>query len=187
MIVSDSPLWTSRFKSSYTTFEPKAFFTLRNSIRATGLLAAILAGIASCADPASTAQSPAALSALIAPHVERIAHFDRWAHRVASASGAWRSRSALEETAFSQIRTDPAVLAAWIERDGEAPLAYPAETPLPTAALRTIHVAPLGPCALATTSIERRGATTPAIVVALDHDGLRTTLALSPILLEAPR
>jgi len=108
-----------------------------------------------------------------------VTRFDRWAHRVASASGAWRSRSALEETAFSQVRADPAVLAAWIERSGEPPLAYPAETPLPTVLLRTLQLAELGRCEVATTPIERRGARIEALLVALDHDGLRTTLALA--------
>jgi hypothetical protein len=99
---------------------------------------------------------------------------------VASASGAWRSRSALEETAFSQVRSDHAVLAAWIERPGEAPLAHPPETAMPMATARTIQVPPLGACEVARVSIERRGMAVDALLVSLDHDGLRTTLALVP-------
>lgn len=137
-----------------------------------------MASLASCADRASDAESAASLSALVTPHVDRIARFDRWAHRVASASGAWRTRSALEETTFSQVRTDPAVLAAWIERTGEAPLSYPAERALPDAPLRAVQLPPLGAIRAATGTVDHAGTPTSAVIVVLDHDGLRTTLAL---------
>lgn len=98
---------------------------------------------------------------------------------MASASGAWRSPSALDETAFSQVRTDPVVLAAWIERPGEEPLSFPPELAVPVAPLRTIQLAPLGPCSVALTTIDHAGTRAEVVLVALDHDGLRTMLALA--------
>ncbi len=134
---------------------------------------------ASCADPAAEPASAAALSALVLPHVERIARFDRWAHRVASASGAWRSRSALEETAFSQVRGDDEVLAAWIEHPGEPVLAHPPGMALPDASLRALQVGALGHCEVARARIELDGAPTEVLFVVVEHDGLRTMLALA--------
>jgi hypothetical protein len=119
------------------------------------------------------------LSARIAPEIDRITRFDRWAHRVASASGAWRTRSALEETAFSQVRTDPDVRGAWIVRGDERPLAYPPESAMPDVALRAVQVPALGPCEAALATIAHDDSPVPVLVVALDHDGLRTVLALS--------
>jgi hypothetical protein len=157
---------------------------LRNSIRATAFAGAIVAAfaagaLAACDERAEGAESPGALSASIVPHVDRIARFDRWAHRVASASGAWRSRSALEETAFSQVRSDPTILGAWIERPGQPPLAYPPETQLPTTTPRTVQVPPLGACEVASAELLRSDTSVPVLLVALEHDGLRTTLALA--------
>lgn len=123
--------------------------------------------------------SPAALSALVAPHVDRVARFDRWAHRVASASGAWRSRSALEETAFSPLRGDAEVRAAWIERPGETVLAYPAGMAPPPAHGRTVQHPALGACDVSLARIERPDGPADVLVIALEHDGLRTTLAVA--------
>ncbi len=115
------------------------------------------------------------------PHAERITRFDRWAHRVGSAGGAWRSRSALEETVFSQVRSDPAIVAAWVEREGEPALSLPADRALPDAAMRAIRVPALGPCEAATARIVPGRGTdeVDVVLVALEHDGLRTTLALA--------
>jgi hypothetical protein len=121
--------------------------------------------------------SPAALAAEAAPHAPVVARFDRWARRVASASQAWRSRSALTETAFAPIRTDPDVLGAWIAREGEPTLSHPHDTALPEG-LRWTHarVDGLGPCELTHAPIGDAGRA--ALLVSLAHEGLIVTVAV---------
>ena len=140
-----------------------------------------LAALTACDGGPSGAERSSALGALVAPHAERLTRFDRWAHRVASAGGAWRSRSALEETVFSQVRGDASVVGAWVEREGEPALALPAERAMPEAEMRAIRLPTLGPCEAGTARLVRgRGPEeVDVVLVTLDHDDLRTTLALA--------
>ena len=63
------------------------------------------------------------LVAASAPHRAGFARFVAVAERVAGADSAFDGRAQLEEGLFVSLRSEPTVLAAWIERLGAAPLA----------------------------------------------------------------
>ncbi len=73
----------------------------------------------------------AALRAAVAPHLDEMAEYDRWARRVSLADSAFRSRAALEEAAFAPLRQSSRVLAAWLTREGPDPheLVHPRDAP----------------------------------------------------------
>lgn len=118
-----------------------------------------------------------ALAAEAAPHAETVARFDRWARRVASASQAWRSRTALAETAFAPIRTDHAILAAWIAREGEPTLGHPAGAELP-ADLHWAHVRVEGLEDCELTHAPIGDPATPALLFSLAHEDLDVIIAV---------
>lgn len=93
------------------------------------------------------------------PHLAHFAEFDAWARRARQTDAALRSRAALDETLFAKIRSEPTVIAAWIDVRRRVPerLAMPAGAELPatvswvqvrTAALGPLRVAVQEPCAL---------------------------------------
>jgi hypothetical protein len=58
-------------------------------------------------------------TALARPRLDSFGRFDEWARRTALADPAFRSRAALEETAFAPIRHgEEGVVDAWIVRKG---------------------------------------------------------------------
>ena len=114
----------------------------------------------------------------IEPHAEVISRFDRWARRVASAEAGWANREALTETAFSTVRPERVVLAAWVRRRTGAPLAFPPDAPYPEDTLSPVRVEGLGEVAAAAASIPRGTARRHVVLVAIERDGLTTLVAL---------
>lgn len=83
----------------------------------------------------------------IAPHLDELARYDRWARRLSLAGAAFRSEAALEEAAFAPLRGRPRVVAAWLDRVGPdaRSLVYPAGTPeLPEDGWVTVQTRDLG-------------------------------------------
>lgn len=66
-----------------------------------------------------------------APHHEIFSRFASVAERVSGSDSAFADRGHLEESLFVSLRSEPTVLAAWVERTGPAPLslAYPPRAP----------------------------------------------------------
>jgi hypothetical protein len=79
----------------------------------------------------SSAADAARVRALVEPHLEGFAEYDRWARRLALGDAAFRSEEALAEAAFAPLRGDATVVAAWIEREGPDAhtLVYPEGAP----------------------------------------------------------
>jgi hypothetical protein len=86
------------------------------------------------------------------PHLAHFAEFDAWARRARQSDAALGSRAALGETVFAKIRTEPGVIAAWIDVQRRNPerLALPAGVELPAAAVWVpIRTPALGPLRVA--------------------------------------
>lgn len=62
--------------------------------------------------------SPDEATRIATPHLDAFGRFDEWARRAALGDPAFRSRAAIEETAFATIRADEDILDAWIVRHG---------------------------------------------------------------------
>ncbi len=107
-----------------------------------------------------------------------MSRFDRWAHRVASAEAAWANRDALEETAFTPVRHEPGVVGAWIQRGAHVPLAFPRGAALPVAVLSSLRSPGLGDVEVGRGTMVRRAQTLAVTVIAIERDGLRTTVAI---------
>lgn len=106
-----------------------------------------LAALACAACSSGPRPDAARMQALVAPHLEAFAEFDRWARRLSLADPAFRSEEALEEAAFAPLRGDRRVAAAWLVREGVDPrtLAHPSDAPAPPEDGWTrIRVQPLG-------------------------------------------
>ena len=116
--------------------------TLRPTLRPLSvLLGALLAGCSSGPSPSARMQEE------IAPHLEELARFDRWARRLSLADSAFRSEDALEEAAFAPLRRRPRVVAAWLERVGPdaRALRHPHDAPaLPEDGWVTVRTEALG-------------------------------------------
>jgi hypothetical protein len=78
-----------------------------------------------------TPTAPTELRAAIAPYLDEMAAYDRWARRLGIAEPAFRSEDALREAAFAPLRRRPRVAAAWLEREGPdaRTLRYPDDAP----------------------------------------------------------
>ncbi|MFK7989692.1 MAG: hypothetical protein AB8I08_26980 [Sandaracinaceae bacterium] len=83
----------------------------------------------------------------IAPYLDEVARYDRWARRLSLAGAAFRSEAALEEAAFAPLRDRSRVRAAWLDRQGPdaRSLSYPEHAPVPpTAGWVTVQTRDLG-------------------------------------------
>jgi hypothetical protein len=141
----------------------------------------LLAALAACSEGEDARRAElASLVALAAPHQGIVSRFDRWAHRVASAEAVWANRDALEETAFTPVRHEPGVVSAWIRRGTHEPLAFPRATALPELALRRVRVEGLGDVEVGRGTIVRGEESIEVVIIAMERDGLRTTIAIEP-------
>lgn len=66
-------------------------------------------------------------------HAEDVGAFERWASRIAASDTSFPDRASLEEAAFSQVRREDRIAAAWIERRGPDPhlLSHPRAARVP--------------------------------------------------------
>jgi hypothetical protein len=157
---------------------------LRNSISATFAarslaLGAALAVLVSCGGREDDGRAEReALVALVSPHRDVLARFDRWAHRVASAEAVWSNREALEETAFTPVRHAPGIVGAWIQRGAHPPLAFPHDAPIPEGEARRVTVPGLGEVEVTRATMVRRRETLSVLLVSAEREGLRTTAAI---------
>jgi hypothetical protein len=98
-----------------------------------------LAALVGCVPPDPCSElAPAA-----EPHAEAHGRFADVARRIVAADSAFDDRRVLEESLFHSLRSQPEVLAAWVERSGPAPLAlaHPRDASLPATPLTTCRVA----------------------------------------------
>lgn len=86
----------------------------------------------------------AALSSGSAPHLPAFERFVEVAERVADADSAFTEPGQLEESLFVSLRRDPAVLAAWVERSGAAPLSVTLPSVAPPIEARFVTCRPPG-------------------------------------------
>lgn len=79
----------------------------------------------------SGSSDPARLQRDIAPFLDELAAYDRWARRISLADSAFHSDDAQREAAFAPLRSQPRVAAAWLDRVGPDPraLRYPDDAP----------------------------------------------------------
>lgn len=122
-----------------------------------------------CAACSGGPRSDAArMQALVAPHLDAFAEFDRWARRLSLADAAFRSDEALEEAAFAPLRGDGRVAAAWLVREGVDPrtFAHPRGAPAPPEDGWTrIRADPLGDLDAREAALPIRGRERPCLLV----------------------
>lgn len=86
--------------------------------------------------------APAEATVIVARHRAAFERFEAWAERTAASDATFGDARALDEVAFSPVRRDDTIVAAFIERDGGGPLAlaHPDGATLPEAT-RFVRVA----------------------------------------------
>lgn len=126
-----------------------------------------MAAVAACSLACSGSSDAAALQEAVAPHLEEMAAYDRWARRVALADSAFRSEAALEEAAFAPLRGRPAVVAAWLRREGPDPheLTHPRSAPELPEAWTRVQSSELGPLEVQRATLRIEGVERPCVVV----------------------
>lgn len=108
-------MWRAHRSTSAGKFDVRAQSAGRRAV-VLGVLGVTLLACGVEGDPCQE------LVASSAPHREGFARFAAVAERVAGADSAFEGRAHLEEALFVSLRSEPTVLAAWIERVGAAPL-----------------------------------------------------------------
>ncbi len=102
---------------------PKGAASIAGVLGVSALCLLVAATASACGEGCRAPVDPcAALAAGAEPHLSTFERFVPLAERVLGSDSAFSDRGQLEESLFSSLRGEPAVLAAWVERTGAAPI-----------------------------------------------------------------